>query len=48
MGENFWTGGYYANTIRQYVNEEVIRRYVEDQGKEKVYKKIYESQLTFF
>ena len=47
-GGNFWTSGYYANTVGQYANEEVIRRYVEDQGKGKEYKKIYDGQLTLF
>ena len=32
-GGNFWTSGYYANTVGQYGNEEVIRKYVENQGK---------------
>ena len=45
-GGNFWTSGYYANTVGQYANEEVIRKYVESQGKQKEYKKIYSSQLT--
>ena len=47
-GGNFWTSGYYANTVGQYGNEEVIRKYVENQGKEKEYKKVYDGQLTLF
>ena len=47
-GGNFWTSGYYANTVGQYSNEESIRKYVENQGKQKEYKKIHEEQLTFF
>ncbi len=47
-GGNFWTSGYYANTVGQYGNEEVIRKYVESQGKEKEYKKVYDGQLTLF
>ena len=47
-GGNFWTSGYYANTVGQYGNEEVIRKYVENQGKETKYKKVYDSQLTLF
>ena len=27
-GGNFWTSGYYANTVGQYGNEEVIRKYM--------------------
>ncbi len=47
-GGNFWTSGYYANTVGQYGNEEVIRQYVENQGKEKEYKRLYNGQLTLF
>ena len=32
-GGKFWTSGYYANTVGQYGNEDLIRQYVEDQGK---------------
>ena len=47
-GGNLWTSGYYANTVGQYANEEVIRKYVENQGKEKEYNKIYQGQLSLF
>jgi REP element-mobilizing transposase RayT len=47
-GGNFWTSGYYANTVGQYANEEVIRKYVESQGKEKEYKRVFVQQLTLF
>lgn len=47
-GGNFWTSGYYANAVGQYANEEVIRKYVENQGMEKEYRKIHESQLKLF
>jgi len=47
-GGNFWTSGYYANTVGQYGNEEVIKKYVENQGKGKVYSEIYKGQLTLF
>ncbi len=47
-GGNFWTSGYYSNTVGQYANEEVIRKYVESQGKEKEYKKVHQGQLTLF
>ena len=47
-GGNFWTSGYYANTVGQYGNEEVIRKYVENQGKEEEYKKVYDGQLALF
>ena len=46
-GGNLWSSGYYANTVGQYGNEEVIRKYIERQGEQKEYKKIYDSQLKF-
>ncbi len=45
-GGKLWTSGYYANTVGQYGNEDLIRRYVEDQGK--TYEKIFEGQLKLF
>jgi len=39
---------YYANTVGQYANEEVIRRYVASQEKEKEYKREYVQLLTLF
>jgi putative transposase len=45
-GGNIWTSGYYANTVGQYGNMDVIKKYIENQGKE--YKKIYDGQLTLF
>ena len=44
-GGHLWTTGYYVNTVGAYANEEVIRTYVENQGKE--YKKLYSAQLSF-
>ena len=45
-GGNFWTSGYYANTVGQYGNAEVIRRYVENQGRK--YKQIHAEQLSLW
>ena len=47
-GGNFWTSGYYANTVGQYANEEVIKKYIEQQGSSKGYKKVHEDQLKLF
>ncbi len=44
-GGNLWTSGFYANTVGQYANEEVIREYVKNQGKE--YTKVHSGQLKF-
>jgi len=43
-----WTSGFYANTVGQYSNEEVIRAYVKNQGIEKEYIKVHSDQLTLF
>ena len=42
-GGKFWTAGYYINTVGQHGNEDVIQRYVQNQGKN--YKKIYRNDL---
>ena len=47
-GGKFWTSGYYANTVGQHSNEEVIKKYIENQGKVKEYKKVYQGQLSLF
>ncbi|WP_405206482.1 IS200/IS605 family transposase [Aquimarina sp. LLG6339-5] len=47
-GGKFWTSGFYANTVGQYSNEEVIRAYVKNQGMEKEYRKVHSDQLTLF
>lgn len=45
-GGNFWTSGYYANTVGQYGNMEVIKKYVENQGKK--YSPIHTEQLKLW
>ena len=47
-GGNFWTSGFYANTVGQYGNQEVIQRYIENQGQEVQYVKLHEDQLRLF
>jgi len=34
-GGEIWTDGYFVNTVSQYGNEEVITRYLQNQGKDK-------------
>ena len=43
-GGSFWTSGYYANTVGQYGTEQVIKKYVENQGRN--YSQIYNGQLS--
>lgn len=45
-GGNFWTSGFYANTVGQYGNKDVIKKYVENQGK--IYKTMYSEQLRLW
>jgi len=46
-GGNFWTTGYYVNTVGQYASEITIQQYVKNQGR-KEYKQIHQSQLSLF
>lgn len=45
-GGKFWTRGYYMCTVGKKGNEEVISKYVRNQGKS--YRQIYRRQLTLF
>ena len=45
-GGNFWTSGFYANTVGMYGNKEVIKKYVENQGKR--YNPIHSEQLNIW
>ena len=45
-GGKFWTSGYYINTVGQYGNMDVIKKYVENQGRK--YKQLQRSQLSLF
>jgi len=45
-GGEFWTDGYYVSTVGQRGSEETIRKYVQEQGNEKEYKRLhYDEQL---
>ena len=45
-GGEFWTKGYYINTVGKYGNETIIANYVKNQGKK--YTQIHRTQLTLF
>jgi REP element-mobilizing transposase RayT len=49
-GGEFWTRGYYVGTVGEHVDEQVISRYVKNQGRSpEGYEKIHESrQLELF
>lgn len=47
-GGEFWTKGYFINTVSQFGNEKTISAYVQKQGRAKEYKKLHSQQLTLF
>ena len=46
-GGEFWTKGYFINTVSQHANENVIKNYVKNQGLDQ-YQKVHGQQLTIF
>ena len=47
-GGHIWSSGYYINTVGQHGTEEVIKRYIESQGRLNEYEKVYSNQLKLF
>ena len=48
-GGEFWTDGYFVNTVSRFGDEETILKYVKEQGIEKEYKVLHKStQLALF
>jgi putative transposase len=47
-GGQFSTDGFYVSAVGQHGNEEVIRKYVQNQGTEKEYKSLLVKQLSMF
>ena len=47
-GGEFWSKGYFINTVGQFGNEKSITEYVKKQGREKEYKKLHSQQLELF
>ncbi len=46
-GGEFWSDGYFVNTVGQQGNEQSISNYIKNQGVEN-YKKLYTQQLSLF
>jgi putative transposase len=44
-GASLWTSGYYASTVGKHGNEEVIGRYIQEQGRGDEYVQLYKDQL---
>jgi REP element-mobilizing transposase RayT len=47
-GGHLWSSGYYINTVGQHGTEEVIKGYIESQGRINEYEKVYSKQLKLF
>lgn len=47
-GGEFWTKGFYVNTVGRHGDENTIQAYVQSQGKQDEYKKIHSQQLKLF
>lgn len=47
-GGEFWSKGYYVNTVGRHGDENTIQQYVKGQGTEKEYKKLHQQQLRLF
>jgi len=41
-GGSLWSSGYYANTVGQFGNSEMIKQYIKNQGKDSEYKTLYQ------
>ncbi len=47
-GGEFWSDGFFVNTVSKFGSEDTIRKYVRDQGIEKEYKKLHDQQISLF
>ena len=47
-GGEFWPKGYYIDTVRKHASEDVIAKYVKDQGRDKEYTQLHSQQLKLF
>lgn len=47
-GGEFWTKGYYVNTVGRHGDENTIQAYVQSQGKEDEYEMLHKKQLRLF
>ena len=47
-GGEFWTKGYYVNTVGRHGDENTIQAYVQSQGKLDEYEKLHSQQLKLF
>ena len=46
-GGEFWTDGYFVSTVGEHANEDVIREYIKNQGKQSNYKQLYKQAVSY-
>ncbi len=44
-GGEFWSDGYFVSTVGKHANEDVIRQYIKDQGRDGKYKQLHKEKL---
>src|SRR4051812_14821183 len=47
-GGELWTDGYFISTVGQHGNEDVIKKYIQNQGAEMHYEQLHKEQLSLF
>ena len=47
-GGEFWTDGYFVSTVGKHGNEDVIKKYIKNQGAEVEYEQLHKEQLNLF
>ena len=47
-GGEFWSKGYFINTVGKHASEETIKNYIKEQGKAEEYKILHKEQLSLF
>ncbi len=45
-GGEFWSDGYFVSTVGEHANEDVIRQYIRNQGKNGKYKQLHKNKVT--
>ena len=45
-GGEFWSDGYFVSTVGEHANEDVIRQYIKNQGKQEIYKQLHKEKIS--
>jgi putative transposase len=46
-GGEFWSDGYFVSTVGEHANEDVIRQYIKNQGKNGKYKQLHKKEALY-